>query len=144
MEKFSKRLLELEKDNGINHEDLAKILGLSHVHLIYPWINGEYYPSIPNLMKIARYFECSLEYLLGRTENTEIAKYKDNKVNFIDRFENIIKDKHITKTSLVKSGIISFDNIHQWKKNNRTPRLETIIKLADYLNVSIDYLVGRE
>lgn len=35
---------------------------------------GKKIPTVNNLVKIADYLDCSVDYLLGRTENPEINK----------------------------------------------------------------------
>jgi transcriptional regulator with XRE-family HTH domain len=35
-------------------------------------------------------------------------------------------------------------SISQWSKGSFKPSMSALIKIADYFNVSIDYLVGRE
>ena len=39
---------------------------------------------------------------------------------------------------------MSKSDIHYWSKTSANPQMETIIKIADYLQVSIDYLVEIE
>lgn len=34
--------------------------------------------------------------------------------------------------------------VSKWENNEREPDITTLIRLAEYFNVSIDYLVGRE
>ncbi len=60
--------------------------------------------------------------------------------------ENLYKTMSETKTTaakLAKDNNISTGNISDWKKGRSTPKTETLIKIAEYFNVSIDYLVGR-
>lgn len=33
--------------------------------------------------------------------------------------------------------------IYYWESAGRSPNLKTLVKVADYLDVSIDYLAGR-
>ena len=39
---------------------------------------------------------------------------------------------------------INKSNVSNWKNNGYTPRGEALNKIADYFNVSIDYLLGNE
>lgn len=56
---------------GITQYRLAKNLGISGGHL-GDWKKGKSRPTIDNLIKIADYFDVSVDYLLGRTENPKI------------------------------------------------------------------------
>lgn len=58
---------------------------------------------------------------------------------------NTIKDladsKHITIAELERNVGISNGQIRKW--NQRSPKVENSEKVADYFNVSTDYLLGR-
>ena len=61
------RLSELRKDNGLTQRDLAEILGVSEnsISLYERNINT---PDDELKIKIANYFNVSLDYLLGATD----------------------------------------------------------------------------
>lgn len=61
------RLSELRKDNGLTQKDLAEILGVSEnsISLYERNINT---PDDELKVKIANYFNVSLDYLLGATD----------------------------------------------------------------------------
>ena len=62
---------------------------------------------------------------------------------FKDRFVQILQEKKISSYKLTKDTGISNGLISDWKKGKRTPASENLIKLADYLDLSVDYLLGR-
>lgn len=49
----------------------------------------------------------------------------------------------ITGEDLGKVLNVSKPAISNWENNNRTPDIEMLIKIADYFNVTLDYLMGR-
>lgn len=53
------------------------------------------------------------------------------------------EQKRITQTQVAKDLKMPIMTYHSYEKNINQPNIETLIKLADYYNVSIDYLVGR-
>ncbi len=62
---------------------------------------------------------------------------------FWDRFYNLCL-KHGTKPNpLGKEISISSGIITKWKNENTLPNGETLIKIADYFDCSIDYLLER-
>lgn len=67
MSKFSIRLQETRKDKGISRKDLAEHLNVS-VRLISYWENGERECDFDTLIKIADYFDESVDFLLGRID----------------------------------------------------------------------------
>ncbi len=52
--------------------------------------------------------------------------------------------KGISQTELAKQLGVVRSTICQYEKGNRQPDTETLIKLADFFGVSIDYLLGIE
>lgn len=67
MKIFAERLLDLQKEKGISQAMLAKRLEVSYSVVCY-WETNRSEPTAPNLVKIADYFDVSVDYLLGRTE----------------------------------------------------------------------------
>ena len=53
------------------------------------------------------------------------------------------KKKKISQGELANQIKISQQSISSYENNTREPDIETLIKLADFFEVSIDYLVGR-
>lgn len=59
-----------------------------------------------------------------------------------ERFSNLCKNKGTTPTAVTLSLGLSKGNASSWKKNGN-PSVEILIKLADYLDCSVDYLLNR-
>ncbi len=55
----------------------------------------------------------------------------------------IIEEKGISAKKLSEDTGISSGNISDWKSGRCMPSVNSLITIADYLNVSMDYLVGR-
>ena len=62
------RLKELRKKKGISQLRLATDLNTTQ-NTISRYETGEREPGIDELIKIADYFNVSVDYLIGRTEN---------------------------------------------------------------------------
>lgn len=63
---------------------------------------------------------------------------------FWERFYNICLT-HGTKPNPVAKEIgISSGSLTKWKNTGALPNGETLVKLADYLDCSVDYLLGRK
>ena len=67
MEKFAKVIKELREEKELTKTALANALGLSHTAIVN-WENGLKVPSIFTLIKIADFFDVSLDVLVGRKE----------------------------------------------------------------------------
>lgn len=62
---FGARLQELRKERGLNQKDFAKAIGYSQSQ-ISQWETGVNEPTASALIKIADFFDVSVDYLLGR------------------------------------------------------------------------------
>jgi transcriptional regulator with XRE-family HTH domain len=69
----SLRLKELRKNNKITQKQIANAVELSERN--YQYLEyGTIKPSYDTLLKLADYFDVSLDYLVGRTNNPKINK----------------------------------------------------------------------
>lgn len=62
---------------------------------------------------------------------------------FNEIFVNFIQSKNITAYRVAKETGISQGLMNEYKNGKRTPTTENLIKIADYLKCSIDFLLGR-
>ena len=67
------RLKELRKNKGISQLRLATELNTTQ-NTISRYETGEREPGIDELIKIADFFNVSVDYLIGRTENPKINR----------------------------------------------------------------------
>ena len=67
------RLKELRKKKGISQLRLSIDLNTTQ-NTISRYETGEREPGIDELIKIADYFNVSVDYLIGRTENPKMNK----------------------------------------------------------------------
>lgn len=62
-------------------------------------------------------------------------------MNLLERIKKLAKQKDISIYQLEEEIDIGRNTIYQW--NKRTPSADKLQKVADYFNVSTDYLLGR-
>ena len=67
------RLKELRKKKGLSQLRLATELNTTQ-NTISRYETGEREPGIDELIKIADYFNVSVDYLIGRTENPKMNR----------------------------------------------------------------------
>lgn len=58
--------------------------------------------------------------------------------------KSLRKGKRVSQEQLGNNLGFGKNTISQYETGIREPNLDTLIKLADYFNVSVDYLIGRE
>lgn len=62
-------------------------------------------------------------------------------LNLVDRIKNLCDEKNITFAELERRVGISNGQIRRW--NTSSPKTENIEKVADFFDVSVDYVLGR-
>lgn len=61
----------------------------------------------------------------------------------MNRLKELRKNKNITQLELAKHLNIAESTYCCYEKGINEPNIETLIKLANYYNVSVDYLIGH-
>ena len=61
-----------------------------------------------------------------------------------ERIEYVLSFYGKTKYRVAKDTSISESTLYNWKFNRSAPTLENIITLADYLECSVEFILGRE
>lgn len=141
MIKYSNKIKEL-MGKDISVKELQEYLNFKSASLIYKWINNSCLPSFCNLIKLADYFEVNIDYLLGLTNNFENVKPK-KLPKFSTYFIIILKQQNSSQYKLLKDNIVSNGHLNSWLNLNSLPSTDNLIRLAEYLKISIDELVGR-
>ena len=75
MSDFSSRLRECRKLKNLTQQQLASEIGLS-CRTVQQYESGERTPTFDGLIKIARFFECSADYLLCLSDSTTPTNQK--------------------------------------------------------------------
>ena len=91
LNKLSERLTHLRKNKGLTLRELSDELGEIKEATISRYEHGRREPKLDTLLKIADYFDCSVDYLLGRKNyrNIEEVIEKPEKINEIEMMYNI-------------------------------------------------------
>jgi len=67
MRDFSVVLRELRKEKKVSQRELGELLGISDRNIRF-YESGEHRPDFDGLLKLADYFNVSLDYLVGRSD----------------------------------------------------------------------------
>ncbi len=62
---------------------------------------------------------------------------------FIENLYYLLECSHISKTQFLKELHLGKNAISNWRKRDSLPNGNTLVAIADYFDVSLDYLVGR-
>ena len=76
MEEFARRLRALRKEMYLSPSELATELGVTHAS-ISRWENWRMAINSENIIKLAKFFQVSSDFLLGLTDNREMPPVSD-------------------------------------------------------------------
>lgn len=63
---------------------------------------------------------------------------------FSSRLRDTRKSKRVTQQFMADALTISLNGYQKYEQNERSPSLDTLVRIADILDVSTDYLLGRD
>lgn len=143
---FQQRVIDLIADEDCkggkcSNSEFAERVGLSK-NVISNITNYGIVPSVRSLIKIADYLKVSIDYLLGETDDRSFEMATDPDT-FHNRLIHLQRENGLKIADITNSGSYSRNSIHVWLKRNNLPSLEYLKQIADFFNVSADYLLGR-
>ncbi len=138
--KFKQRLEELLKENGLNRLKLANKIGVSST-TINGYFNDNYYPRIDVAVKMAKEFNCSLDYLFGLDDENFDGFGLNNSNSFIQNFDILLKQNNLSIMGALKQMNLGEYDYYRWKKG-MFPKTSNLIVIAKFFDVSLDMLVG--
>ena len=65
-------------------------------------------------------------------------------MEFYKKIINLLKIKGISQQKMTVDLSLARNTIYNWKRHNNIPNGETLLKLSEYLNVSVDNLLENE
>ena len=139
MNSFQERLEDFLIENNLSRLQLAKQINIHH-ETINGYFNDNLYPEIHIAKKIANYFNCSLDYLFGLSD--EMHNEERNNLTFAETIRQLLKEKNKSIEKAMKELNMSESNYYRWKKGTK-PLTSVIITLAKYFDVSVDYLASE-
>ena len=67
----------------------------------------------------------------------------ENIMTLFERIKKLADERKISITQLQEDLGMSKNYLYKWNVEDANPKIELLKKVADYFNVSIDYLIGR-
>lgn len=138
MTSIHERIKDLMADKGLNGQQVATAIGVSFP-AVSQWKNEYSNISIENIFRLAKLFDCSIDYLVGRTENE--SSFCECTSDFLYRLQELISKNNISLYRLNNNGILPKSTYYTWVRG-AAPRLANLIPIADYFDCTLDYLLG--
>ena len=142
MSKFSDTLSYLVFEQNADAKSFAEKIGVNAT-CITRYLREDRFPSVENLVLLADYFQCPTDYLLGLEEENNVAGFKKCP-QFPQQFDFLLKHFIYTCYKLSKELKIHQSTLYAWKNGKRVPTVENIIKLAEFFDCRVDFILGRE
>jgi len=146
LSKFAETLdyLIFEKNNSdkLDGKTLAKRLGVA-APTITRYLNAQRMPNVKNIVLLADYFNCTTDFLLGRESENYAAQFKPCPP-FSEQFKILLKHYGYNCLSFANAANVHQSRAYDWKNGKKIPTLENVVKIADFLNCSVDFVLGRE
>ncbi len=138
---FKVRYKNLMDERGLTFEDVAAYLK-KQPQTVADWAKGRHMPKMSDVFGLSNLFKCSIDYLLGRTEDNKELKPKKIP-SFSDQLAKRFKENNTSRYKLGKYNALTRGAEFKIFCRKSDPKVHTIEKIANFMGVSIDYLVGR-
>lgn len=142
LSKFSERLGELIFYGQKTQAQLAAEVGCKQSS-ISRYLSGEALPTLETTVKLADYFNCTTDFILGLKSENEAGKFNACPP-FGERLLKICSEKGISRYRLQKLTNISESVMRYWVQGKTSPSVLNVALIAEKLEISVDYLLGRE
>lgn len=93
-----KNLKSIRNKRGISQQALANALGITQ-QSVNKYENHKIEPDIDTLIAIANYFDVSVDYLVGRTNENNVPLFPNN--SLLDKYSKLNKSEKICVDTLV-------------------------------------------
>ena len=138
---FAERLNELMIEQDLTQSKLAESINVEP-STISRYLSKQNIPEIDVLIHIADYFNCSVDFLIGKTENVSHMTYSQCPP-FSIQFKKLIKHFGVSRYKFQKTTNIAKSIMYYWETGTNQPSIENLIKIADKYNCSLDFILGR-
>lgn len=139
---FLNSLTEFMIINNKSIQDISKETKIED-SVLYDYLTGSI-PKLTHAVTLANYMNCSLNYLMGIDDSPNKVKFKNSYdiSVFSARYDALLKQNKVTHYKLCREVGLNYSSHYGWQHGS-TPSLTSLIIIAKYFDVSIDYLVGR-
>ena len=91
---MGEKLKSLRIEKNLTQEQVADRIGLA-ISAVSSYESGTRYPSYDVLVKLARIFHVSTDYLLGitNTRNIDVTGLRDNEIELVSQLADMLRNK---------------------------------------------------
>ena len=138
---FGENLSALMAERNLKAPALAKLIQTDRSN-ITRYMRGDRLPSFRIFLAIIEYFSVSADVILGLKDYSAETKFLPT-LPFGDRLRTVMEETKTTQYRIEKETPVSGGSMHEWLTNKGFPSIHNLITLATFMDISIDYLLGR-
>lgn len=138
---FADNLNNLMNCNNLNVSNLSKETNIARTAILR-YTNKKGLPSLKIAIKLADYFNCSLDFLVGLTDRPEFCKV-NSKNCFIKNLKKQMDINNVGVSALAAKCGFENSNVAKWAKG-AYPSLDILVTLAVFFDCTLETLIGRE
>ena len=142
LSKLSENLKELMSERGFTQTSLAEAMHTCSSK-ISSYCTGKRAPNYDTFVCLIDFFHCSADFLLGLKDypNEDISYHPVRP--FGERLRALLKEKGMSQYLFIKQTKISWGVFYNWLSGKRKPSLDNILKLAEFFDCPVDFILGR-
>ena len=137
------------KSKNITQQALADKCEMSRSHLADVEA-GRNSPSAILIIKIFRILDIDLNLLknmnvnLGENKHEKAVKVIGNYKFSYSKFEKLLNEQCITAYQVSKDTGITTATLSEWKTGKYTPKIDKLLKLANYFGITVEYFLEEK
>ena len=142
MAKFFKRIHGLRVDNDLRQKDISIMLK-ANINTYPHWESGMYEIPMNMIDKLSEFYNCSIDYLTGLSNDKGSFTKKYNLEEIFIRLKRLRKENHLSQTEI--GNLLGFGqmNYSRYERGQVIISFSKLYLIAKKINVSLDYLMGK-
>lgn len=142
LSKFAENLKDLIFDSRINQKILSAETGIDKAS-VSRYVNGISIPNLKSTVLLADYFECSIDFLIGKSEENCHAGFRPCPP-FSERLKYYLSIYNGSPYCLCRELGLPDNKFYGWRDGLCFPTVANVEKLADFFKCTVDGFLGRE
>lgn len=144
--KISVQIKAVMKCKNITRNELVSVTDITDTS-ISKILNAINAPALDTLLSIADRYKVSVDFLLGQSKDPAPAQTPESpddlKAAIGKRLDTLLERDSVSQYRLAKDLKKNQSAFAYIRNGKNAPALQTLIELADYFEVTTDYLLGR-
>ncbi|MBO8163910.1 MAG: helix-turn-helix transcriptional regulator [Brevibacillus sp.] len=129
---FPQRLKSLRKGKGITQQTMAEFLGLTRQGYA-KYENNQSEPDNETLQKLADFFDVTVDYLLGRTNDPSPPKVEVDGIRYKDREQMLLTQKERQVLEEMRKYPIFFNDLA-----SDPSKIKKVIKMWEFIKEDLE------